>query len=390
MIGLKNPAPLLLLALVGLATAAHAAAPFELDLKELDRRNASPEKPEKKPEKKKPAKAKKSTPKHARGAKEEAAVSGEFARYTVKPGDHIFKILVSRFGMSNEAAERLIPEIIRINNVCDIRKLTAGQTLLIPKRGKRVHVARAEEAKPQPAAKKSEVAAKKSEAAAMLENAARLEAEGERAAQAAPQAPSPATALARAPEAPAAEAPVPAPPTIAQPAPAPTTAAPHAPAVTAPAGTTWICSVTGSDASGTVDSVLNALAIPWSKNRIINSPPGAANTFSIRVDRYFEYRGGRYIVSIGEADPYSYTLIRLLETAGYKTATIAKGSDFKGIAGQLMTLLGITPDFGRFLLDGKEKSGLLVEQEDAGGRQVLITDEPADPRQKWVMRPGCR
>jgi hypothetical protein len=368
MIGLKNPAPLLLLALVGLATAAHAAAPFELDLKELDRQNAAPEKPEKK----KPAKAKKASAKHARAAREEAAGSGDFARYTVKPGDHIFKILISRFGMSNEAAERLIPEIIRINNICDIRKLTVGQTLLIPKRGKTAHVARAQEAKPQPAP-----AVKKPQPA-------RLQ-----------QAPTPAAeAPARAPEAPAPEvsapeAPVPA-PAVAQAPPAATVAVPHAPSVTAPTGATWICSVAGSDASGTVDSVLNALTIPWSKNRIINSPPGAANAFSIRVDRYFEYRGGRYIVSIGEADPYSYTLIRLLETAGYKTATIAKGEDFRGIAEQLMMLVGITPDFGRFLLDGQGMSGFFVQQEDAGGRQILITDEPADPHQKWVMRTGCR
>lgn len=380
MIGLKNPAPLLLLALVGLATAAHAAAPFELDLKELDRQNAAPEKPEKK----KPAKAKKSTATHARAAREEAASSGGVVRYTVKPGDHIFKILVSRFGMSNEAAERLIPEIIRLNNICDIRKLTVGQTLLIPKRGKTVHAARAHEAKPQPAVKKSEPAA-------MPGTVARPEA-----------VPSPALeAPARAPEAPAPEAPMPAPPAVTQAPPATTAAVPHAPAVTTapvphapavtvPTGATWVCSVAGSDASGTVDSILNALAISWGKNRIINSPPGAANTFSIRVDRYFEYRGGKYIVSIGEADPYSYTLIRLLETAGYKTAAIAKGEDFRGTAEQLLMLVGITPDFGRFLLEGKGKSGFLVQQEDAGGRQILITDEPADPRQKWVMRPGCR
>jgi hypothetical protein len=375
MIGLNNPAPLLLLALLAVSTAAHAAAPFELDLKELDRESSAPATPEKK----KPAKAKKAAAKHAKSARQEAPSVGEYTRYTVKPGDHIFKILMSRFGMSNEAAERLIPEIIRINNIGDIRKLTVGETLLIPRRGKAPHAASAtQQAKPQPPEKRSE-------SAAMLEKAARLEAEGERAAMP-PQAPAPAAAApARAPEAPAQEAPM---TTHALPA-APAVAAPPAAAVPV-TGATWICSVAGTDAAGTVDSVLNALAISWSKNRIINSPPGAANTFSIRVDRYFEYGGGRYIVSIGETDPYSYTLVRLLETAGYQTVAIGKGEDFKAVAETLLNFVGIPSDFGRFLLGGRESSGLLVRQEDAGGRQVLITDEPADPRRKWVMRPGCR
>jgi hypothetical protein len=52
--------------------------------------------------------------------------------YTVRPGDHLFLILMQRYGLSNEAAERLIPEIMRLNGIKRPRKLSVGQRLTIP------------------------------------------------------------------------------------------------------------------------------------------------------------------------------------------------------------------------------------------------------------------
>lgn len=58
--------------------------------------------------------------------------TGEQSSYTVLPGDHLFLILMQRYGLSNKAAEQLIPEIIRLNNIRKAESLSVGQRLLIP------------------------------------------------------------------------------------------------------------------------------------------------------------------------------------------------------------------------------------------------------------------
>ena len=52
--------------------------------------------------------------------------------YTVREGDHIFKILMREYGLSNAEAEALIPEVKRLNGISDIRSIKAGRTLRIP------------------------------------------------------------------------------------------------------------------------------------------------------------------------------------------------------------------------------------------------------------------
>lgn len=52
--------------------------------------------------------------------------------YTVRSGDHIFKILMKEYGLSNAEAEALVPEVKRLNGVSDIKRLQVGRTLRIP------------------------------------------------------------------------------------------------------------------------------------------------------------------------------------------------------------------------------------------------------------------
>ena len=358
MISSKQGKAMLLLALLSLPYQLHAAPPpqFDIDLKELDRQKpAAATKPGKRPAKKE------KRPAAAAGSVKSQRPAGQsdYLRYTVKPGDHIFKILMVHFGMSNDAAERLIPEIVRINEIRNIKALTVGRTLLIPAQGQRERVARS-------ARRKGKTKLRKEPAEAI-----------ETPKMAEPAAPAPT------PVAP----PAPAVPPVAPPVAVPQ-AAPAAPAM--PKANTWICPVGQKDTADVVDSVLNAISASWSKNRIIHSDHGAPTTFSIRVDRYFEYKGMRYIISIGENDPYNYTLIRLLEAAGYRVLRMSGKEDFKTASEKLFKLIGVQPEFGTHALQGgKQSTNFLVQQDDAGGRRVLITDGPADPGQKWVMPSGC-
>lgn len=367
MLSLKQGATLLLLTFFVLPARLHAAAPaapFDLDLKYLERQEGK--------EKKKPQHPKKP----ASGAKEhqEAPEGLEMARYTVKPGDHIFKILMVHFGMSNEAAERLIPEVARINHIENIKVLTVGKTLLIP--GKRDQERLAKRRKP---AERRQGAEEE-----LAEAAAGKPAAPAPGAVASPPQPAPApVARAVAPAAAAATQAAQAPPAASAAELAP--AQPPAPAV--PEAITWICPVTDKDPAKVVDAVLNALSVPWSKNRIVQSSEPA---FSIRVDRYFEYKKRRYIVSIGESDPYNITLIKLLEAAGYKVLRLNGQEDFDKVNRRLFALIGVVRDYGAHpLAEGKAVTGYLVQQEDAAGRRVVISPQPADPLSKWVLPAGC-
>ncbi|WP_026842432.1 LysM peptidoglycan-binding domain-containing protein [Citrifermentans bremense] len=402
---------MLLLALLSLPCQLHAAPPqYEIDLKELDRQKPAPApKPAKKEapaQKHTPVKkeAPGETPRPAKGAAPSSA-SGEYVRYTVKPGDHIFKILMVNFGMSNEAAERLTPEIVRINNISNIKALTVGRTLLIPAQGKQAtsgHHPRKEKhkEKPRTAAPEAKTSHEKAPAAPSAPAPQAPEA-APRAPEPAPRAPEPAPAPRPAEPAPAAPAAKPAPALVPVPAPAvkapapasvPAPAAPAAvpapPAV--PQAATWVCPAAKKNTAAIVDSLLNALSTSWSKSKIIHSGSGAPTTFSIRVDRYFEYKGARYVISIGESDPYNYTLIRLLEAAGYRVLMLSGGEDFKTTSEKLFKLVGIEPAFGNYPLSGgNQAAGYLLQQEDAGGRRVLLTEGAPPPGHKWVLPLGC-
>ncbi|UTG92568.1 LysM peptidoglycan-binding domain-containing protein [Geobacter sulfurreducens] len=124
-------ASLLLMAIS--ATASASATSFELDVKDLQ--TVAPAK--RAPKRKAPAPAASAeTKRDTVPAETKRGVS----RYTVKPGDFIFKILMREYGLSNAAAEALIPEIQRINNLRSITRLSVGQTILIPLEGPRAAV----------------------------------------------------------------------------------------------------------------------------------------------------------------------------------------------------------------------------------------------------------
>lgn len=113
----------LFISLAGIVWCAFAGAaqePYDLDLKELRRppaRRAKEQRPPQEP--KKPVSA-------APDAK------GDNSSYTVRPGDHLFLILMHRYGLSNDAAEQLIPEVMRLNGIRKPKSLSVGQRLIIP------------------------------------------------------------------------------------------------------------------------------------------------------------------------------------------------------------------------------------------------------------------
>ena len=97
-----------------------AVGPYDLDLKELRRPPVHPAKDQ-------------APPKAIRESVPAPPIAGkETSSYTVRPGDHLFRILMQHYGLSNSAAERLIPEIMRLNGIRSPKSLFVGQRLTIP------------------------------------------------------------------------------------------------------------------------------------------------------------------------------------------------------------------------------------------------------------------
>lgn len=95
----------------------------EIDLKDL--RNIAPPKSAKPPQQKRQNRT--TTAKITKGIESEVE-----SIYVVRPGEHLFKILMKRYGESNESAERMIPYLMRINGITSPTGLKVGQRLRIP------------------------------------------------------------------------------------------------------------------------------------------------------------------------------------------------------------------------------------------------------------------
>ncbi len=103
-----------------LSAGAAQGGPYDLDLKELLRPPVRPSKGQ-------------GQPKTANKVVPAAPnTGGKTSVYTVRQGDHLFLILMQRYGLSNRAAEELIPEIMRLNGIRRPESLSVGQHLTIP------------------------------------------------------------------------------------------------------------------------------------------------------------------------------------------------------------------------------------------------------------------
>lgn len=321
------------LALLLAKGAAGSQQSFEIDLKELDAVRKSGPAPR---HKARPAKAK-----PAASASAQPAVEGDFLLYTVKPGDHIFKILMRDFQLSNAAAERLIPEIGRINKVADIRRLSVGQTLRIPK-SLVPSAASARAAEPAPPA----AAPAKPAAVADVEPATL-----------------PVSSVEPAPSEKSVEA---APPVV----PA------SAPPAMVPVGSVLAITVNGGDPQALFLRLAEVLRLKVQHQRVIESGGGTAERFSIKVPLYAEGGGKRLIVTVAGQDPYQYTLFRLLETEGYLVLQFREADGFREVTASTLVKLGQETRLGRYrLINGKEQEvlGYLLNSPEG---MVLLTDAP--------------
>ncbi len=315
-------------------------APYEINIRDLERLRSGGTKARKvKPAKR--ATAAKQAPAEHRDETQPAATDS-FSIYTVKPDDNLFKILMRDFGMSNRQAELLIPDVMRENGLSSSTRLTIGQKLRIPRQHRKSSAHKAHKSPHPPQA--AETA----------------------------EAETPVTAPEPSKEEIASVAEKPA-------VPEPTPAAAEQPGAT-------VHPITSSDPDQIVDGILTALSLPWSRDRVIEGTTGPKDgeRFSIKVDCYVEKEGKRFILTRGKQDPFAYTMLRLLAMAGYTIIELNRDGGFASLATQILTGLELPYTSGtfRFMLAGgengaREMTGFLTSLPQKR-TQVFLTDTPLD------------
>jgi hypothetical protein len=346
----------LLLSLCGPAWSWSAGQSFEIEISDLDRSAPAAKKSPEKPGKS----AKKAAPKRrvSPGPPTARDLEGEFVTYTIRPGDHIYKVLTSRFGLSSERAEALIPRILRVNGIRDIRGLQIGRTIRIPAVGKIAA------AFPPPATTPP--------AAAAIPTAGEAVPAPSVAAPSVPPAEEEAAKTSQESSQSVASVPTPQP----------------------KAKKTVIRTVPAGDAPAMVDALLDALSLKWSKAHPVTIPVGGSSgaSLTIPVDRYFEDGGKRFFLDFGGADPDRATLVRLLELSGYRRIAVGPRDDFRAIAGKILKAVEMQGEYGKHSLAPRsggsgavEVSGFLIMRT---GERLFITGMPVDGKVSDLIQAG--
>jgi hypothetical protein len=373
--GLARPAVLLLLSLCFPVWAWSAGPSFEIEISDLDKgaptAKKSPEKPKRS--------GKKAVPKGrvAPGRPTAKDLEGEFVNYTIRPGDHIYKVLTSRFGLSSERAEALIPRILRVNGVRDTRGLQIGRTIRIPATGKM-------SAAPAPAGSATPAPA----GAAVPVPPATVTPVPMVAGGTGPAVSATSTTKVPIPSAPSApEAPV-------QPVPQAALKSPAVPFPQPKAQKVVLRAIPAGEPAAISDALLDALSVKWSKAHPVTIPVGGSGgaSLTIPVDRYFEEGGKRFFLDFSEGDADRATLARLLELAGYRRIAVGGKDDFRRIAGKILSALEIASEYRTYSLaplsggsGAVEVSGFLIIRT---GERLFVTDKPVDKKVSDLIHAG--
>ncbi len=341
--GVAAAAAFFLISISGAGQSWCAEQSFELDLSELEKKDPAAEKPSRNTGRQIKKKVKKAAgKKHAAPAPPAAEdLQGEFVNYTIRPRDHIYKVLTTRFGLTSERAEALIPRILRVNGIRDIRGLRIGRTIRIPVlEGMSVPAASVKPAAPP----------------------------------ATPAAPSPGEV-----------------------GPEKTPAATSAPSTPAKGSKVMPRSVPVGEIAAVTDGILDALSLQFKKSHSIDVPVGGSQggVITIHADRYFEYDGRRFCLDFKDAGAERAMRSRILELSGYRHITLDPKDDFRSATGKILTALEIPSSYRKHALvpaSGDsgvlEVEGYLLKGRGAKGEHILLTAPLQDKALYGLIQAG--
>jgi hypothetical protein len=146
--------------------------------------------------------------------------------------------------------------------------------------------------------------------------------------------------------------------------------------------------ITEKEPKKILDAFLDALSVTFETGKSIDlyAKENIGVRLDVPVDRYFEDNGQRYVVALFNGDPVNYTLVRLLETKGYRVIMLQEGDDFHSIADKVLSRLHIPGRYGehdlwpiRDIGYGVRMSGAMIRDNRNGDRNLFVTDRHLDP-----------
>ena len=148
-----------------------------------------------------------------------------------------------------------------------------------------------------------------------------------------------------------------------------------------------IYKITGKSAPEVADRLMNALDIHYSRDTKVElyGPRDSGLRLDIHADRFFETGGERYVVSNFNGDPVFYTLMRLLETRGYRVIILEQKDDFKRVTEKFISRLRVPGSYAKQRLwPGQDApysiqmSGFMLRNPQTG-KKIFLTGRDLDP-----------
>jgi hypothetical protein len=146
--------------------------------------------------------------------------------------------------------------------------------------------------------------------------------------------------------------------------------------------------ISEKDPSALADRLLSVLNLNYERNRevdLLNMGEGGVG-LKVKVERYFEKNGERYVVGIFRGDPVNYTLLRLLESMHYHVVMLTPEDDFRSVINNLFSQLHIPSQYAmQDMLPAAaglpysiNMSGILVNTPNEPG-MLFLTETRPDP-----------
>ena len=132
------------------------------------------------------------------------------------------------------------------------------------------------------------------------------------------------------------------------------------------------------------DKLMNALELAWERDRdvVLNMMDGEV-ALRVKVDRYFEKNGEKFVLSTFHGDAESYTLLMLLESIGYKVIIFSPDEDFRTVARTFLSRIHLPSQYTLHnLLDSKDirygirMSGVMLTPPGGRGKLFLTSSQP--------------
>lgn len=149
-----------------------------------------------------------------------------------------------------------------------------------------------------------------------------------------------------------------------------------------------LCRISATNRMEILDALLDALGIRYHGEQRIDLFTGDNRgvSLSVTAQRTYEYNGDRYLAVSFDGNPITYTLLRLLETRGYKVITLEEEDDFRAVSEKLLASLRIPANYGKHDMwpandvnYSLRMSGFSLRGAGIPGGSLFLTDLQVDP-----------